>query len=452
LEDVMAIFADEVLTPAGWVRDARIVLEGGRIASVTAEVAAEAGDERHAILVPGMANVHSHAFQRAMAGLTEMPGPGNDNFWSWRDLMYRFALSFDPGQIEAVAAQLYVEMLESGFTRVGEFHYLHHAKDGRHYADIAEHSARIAAAAGATGIGLTLLPVFYAHSQFGGQAPGEGQRRFINDIGSFGRLLEGAKKAVQTLNHAKVGIAPHSLRAATIEEIRALQALDFDGPIHIHIAEQVKEVEDSIAFSGKRPVESLLENSDADDRWCFIHATHMTDAETVAMARRGVIAGLCPITEANLGDGFFQAPLFLEHGGAISVGSDSNVQIGVPAELRQLEYSQRPLHRARNVIATRGRSTGRTLFDEAMAGGGRALMHPTGIATGSPADFVSLEPVFDVGYRGDRILDTWIFGEGMRIDGVWVHGEKVVSEGRHRDRDGIGARFAAAMRMLLSAA
>jgi formiminoglutamate deiminase len=446
----MAIFADEVLTPAGWIRDARIVIEAGRIASVAAGVGPEKGDERHAILLPGMSNVHSHAFQRAMAGLTEMPGPGSDNFWSWRDLMYRFALSFEPDQIEAVAAQLYVEMLEAGFTRVGEFHYLHHDKDGRHYADIAEHSAMIAAAAQVTGIGLTLLPVFYAHSQFGGQAPGEGQRRFINDVSSFARLLEGAQKVVQSLNHGKVGIAPHSLRAATIEEISELRQLDCDGPIHIHIAEQMKEVEDSVAFSGKRPVEYLLENSDADSRWCFIHATHMTDAETIATAQRGIVAGLCPITEVNLGDGFFQAPLFLQHGGEIAVGSDSNVQIGVSSELRQLEYSQRPLRHARNVIATKQRSTGRTLFEEAVAGGGRALMHRTGIAVGNPADFVSFKPVFDVGYSGDQILDNWIFGEGMRVDGVWVCGEKVVSGGRHRARDRIGSRFAEVMRALVA--
>lgn len=446
----MAIFAEQVLTPMGWIRDARVVVEAGRIASVAADATPEAGDERHSILVPGMGNVHSHAFQRAMAGLTEMPGPGSDNFWSWRDLMYRFALSFDPDQIEAVAAQLYVEMLEAGFTRVGEFHYLHHAKDGGHYADIAEHSVRIAAAAQETGIGLTLLPVFYAHSQFGGQAPGEGQRRFINDVNSFARLIEGAQKAVESLNQSKVGIAPHSLRAATIEEIRALQQLAFDGPIHIHIAEQVKEVEDCLAFAGMRPVEYLLENSDADGRWCFVHATHMTDAETIAMAGRGVVAGLCPITEANLGDGFFQAPLALEHGGAISVGSDSNVQIGLGAELRQLEYSQRPLHRARNVIATKGRSTGRTLFDEAVAGGGQALMHDTGIAAGSPADFASLKPVFDVGYRGDQVLDAWVFGDGMRVDSVWVDGVRIVSDGRHRNRDRIGSRFAGVMKELLA--
>jgi formimidoylglutamate deiminase len=447
---MMAIFAEQVLTPEGWMTNARIAVEAGRIASITAGEPPQADDERHAIVLPGMSNVHSHAFQRAMAGLTEMPGPGSDNFWSWRDLMYRFALSFSPDQIEAVASQLYVEMLEAGFTRVGEFHYLHHDKDGGHYTDIAEHSARIAAAAQATGIGLTLLPVFYAHSQFGGQAPGEGQRRFINDIDSFGRLLEGAQKAVQSLNQSKVGIAPHSLRAATIEEIRELETLDFDGPIHIHIAEQVKEVQDSIAFSGQRPVVYLLANSDADARWCFIHATHMTDAETTDMAKRGVVAGLCPITEANLGDGFFSAPLFLEHGGAISVGSDSNVLIGVSDELRQLEYSQRPLHRARNVIATDGRSTGRTLFDEAATGGARALTHESGIAAGKAADFLSLKPVFDAGYKADQVLDSWIFGEGMSVDSVWVHGCKLVSDGRHHARNGIGQRFGSVMKALLS--
>lgn len=446
----MAIFAEQVLTPSGWVENARIVTEAGRIASVEPNAVAAPDDERHAIVVPGMANVHSHAFQRAMAGLTERPGPGSDNFWSWRELMYRFALGISPEQVEAVAGQLYVEMLEAGFTRVGEFHYLHHDKDGGHYDDIAEMSARIARAAETTGIGLTLLPVFYAHSQFGGQTPGEGQRRFINDIGSFARLLEGAKDAVKTLNHSKVGIAPHSLRAATIEEIGELGGLEFDGPIHIHIAEQVKEVEDSIAFSGRRPVEYLLENSAADGRWCFIHATHMSDEETVAMARRGITAGLCPITEANLGDGFFSAPLFLEHGGAISVGSDSNVLIGVSDELRQLEYSQRPLRRARNVIASHGRSTGRTLFDQTAEGGARALMHESGITPGKPADFVSLRPRFDVGYKGDQVLDSWIFGEGMAVDCVWVHGRKLVSEGRHQASEAIRRRFTAVMKSLLS--
>jgi formiminoglutamate deiminase len=446
----MAIFAERALTPTGWAEQVRIEVEAGILRSVTASSQPKPGDERHSILVPGMANVHSHAFQRAMAGLAEAPGPGSDNFWSWRALMYRFALSFDPGQVAAVAQQLYVEMLEAGFTRVGEFHYLHHAPDGRPYADIAELSARIAEAAQATGIGLTLLPVFYAHSQFGGQPPGDAQRRFINDIDSFARLVESAQKALQSLNQARLGIAPHSLRAATLDEIRQLLALGIEGPVHIHIAEQVKEVEDCLAHCGRRPVEHLLDQELADQRWCFIHATHMTDAEVAGMAARGIVAGLCPITEANLGDGFFHAPQFLDGGGAIAIGSDSNVQIGVAAELRQLEYSQRPLRRARNVIARDGHSTGRTLFDAAVAGGGQALMHAVGIAPGRPADLVALKPVFALDLSGDRILDSWIFGEGMRVDTVWVAGSAVVRDGRHRARERIGTAFTTAMRGLLA--
>ncbi|TIY00292.1 MAG: formimidoylglutamate deiminase, partial [Mesorhizobium sp.] len=336
-----AIFAEQVLLPDGWHSNARIVASEGRIATVEPNTTPRPGDEHHAILLPGMPNLHSHAFQRGMAGLAELRGPSADSFWSWREVMYRFALSMTPDQVEAVAAQLYVEMLETGFPRVGEFHYLHHDRDGRPYANVAEMAERITAAAADTGIGLTLLPVFYAHASFGGAAPNEGQRRFINDVNRFSRLVEKCRESVRTLNHAVVGIAPHSLRAVTPEELENIAAMVPGGPIHIHIAEQVKEVEDCLAWSGARPVEWLLANANVDKRWCLIHATHMNEIETAAMAKSGAIAGLCPITEANLGDGTFAAPLFKQHGGRFGVGSDSNVQIGVPDELRQLEYSQR---------------------------------------------------------------------------------------------------------------
>ncbi|RUY11393.1 formimidoylglutamate deiminase, partial [Mesorhizobium sp. M7A.F.Ca.CA.004.12.1.1] len=335
-----AIFAEQALLPDGWRDNVRLTFAEGRITTVEPGATALAGDERHAILLPGMPNLHSHAFQRGMAGLAELRGPSADSFWSWREVMYRFALSMTPDQVEAVAAQLYVEMLEAGFSRVGEFHYLHHDRDGKSYANLAEMAGRIAAAAGETGIGLTLLPVFYAHSSFGGAVPNEGQRRFINDVNRFSRLVEKCRELVRALNQAVVGVAPHSLRAATPQELAEVAALAPEGPIHIHIAEQVKEVEDCLAWSGARPVEFLLANAKVDKRWCLIHATHMTDTETVAMARSGAIAGLCPITEANLGDGTFAAPLFREHGGRYGVGSDSNVLIGLPDELRQLEYSQ----------------------------------------------------------------------------------------------------------------
>ena len=449
--DVTAIFAEQALLPEGWQANVRIAFDGGRIAAVEAGAAPQAGDEPHAILLPGMPNLHSHAFQRGMAGLAELRGPSADSFWSWREVMYRYALSMTPDQVEAVAAQLYVEMLEAGFSRVGEFHYLHHDRDGKPYANIAEMAERIAAAAGDTGIGLTLLPVFYAHSAFGGAAPNEGQRRFINHVGQFGRLLEKSRESVSRLEEAVVGVAPHSLRAVTLNELNAVAAMASNGPIHIHVAEQVKEVEDCVAWSGVRPVEFLLGKASVDERWCLIHATHMTEVEATAMAKSGAIAGLCPITEANLGDGTFAAPLFIEHGGRFGVGSDSNVLIGLPDELRQLEYSQRLAHRARNVLARAGGSTGRALFDAALDGGSVALgAGPSQIAAGGPADFVSLDGNHPslAGKFGDAILDAWIFANGGKVDCVWVHGKKQVSGGRHAKREAVAKRFREVMTAL----
>jgi formiminoglutamate deiminase len=451
MEDLMttAVHATTALLPGGWAANVRLVLDGGRIASVTNGVDAEPGDERHAVLVPAMPNLHSHAFQRGMAGLAETSGPGSDNFWSWRELMYRFALSMTPDQMQAVAAQLYMEMLEAGFGRVGEFHYLHHDTDGQPYANVAELAERIAAASSETGIALTLLPVFYAHSGFGGAAPNDGQRRFINSLESFARLLDGARTAAAGLPNAIVGVAPHSLRAVTPDELAAVSAMAGEGPVHIHVAEQVKEVADCVAWSGVRPVEWLLANADVGKRWCLIHATHMTPEETQAMAKSGAVAGLCPITEANLGDGIFPGEEFLGAGGAFGVGSDSNVLIGLGEELRQLEYSQRLGLRARNVVAGPNGSSGRTLFDGAMAGGGQALGCQTGLQEGHPADFVSLDCSAAPYLKEDRILDGWIFAGSVRPDCVWVNGLKQVECGRHRSREKIAAGFHAAMKSLM---
>ncbi len=481
---MISLFAEQALLPDGWRSNVRLAVEAGVISSVQADAASLPGDERVAILIPGMPNLHSHAFQRGMAGHAETRGPGADSFWSWREVMYRLALTMTPEQMQAIAAQLYVEMLEAGFTRVGEFHYLHHDRDGAPYANLAEMADRIAAASAETGIALTLLPVFYAHSGFGGSAPTEGQRRFINDLNRFGRLIEKSREAVQTLNQAVVGIAPHSLRAATPDELTAILPLAGDGPVHIHIAEQLKEVDDCIAWSGRRPVEWLLANAPVDSRWCLIHATHMTEAETSGMAQSGAVAGLCPVTEANLGDGTFPAPLFLERGGAFGVGSDSNVLIGVADELRQLEYSQRLAHRARNVLAQPGQSNGRALFDAAVIGGAQALgttnphlsdtqtsstfphsgpsghLSPlrrerrsggrppsTGIAPGLPADLVALDTNHPTltGKSGDAILDAWVFANGTSVDAVWVGGKRLVEAGRHIHRDAIRANFRRAM-------
>ena len=442
------------LTPDGWRQNVRLTMRSGVIAAVDIGALAQPGDERHAVGLPGIANLHSHAFQRAIAGLTERRGPSRDTFWTWREAMYRFALTMTPDQAEAVAAQAYVEMLESGFTRVGEFHYLHHAPDGSPYADIAEMSARIAAAAQASGIGLTLLPVFYAHSGFGGAPPTAGQRRFICDRDQFARIVEASRAIAAHLDGGNIGIAPHSLRAVTPAELASVCGVAREEPIHIHAAEQIAEVDACLATLGARPVEWLLDNAGVDARWCLIHATHMTQDETRRLAASGAVAGLCPVTEANLGDGVFNAPAFVEHGGRIGIGTDSNVRIALPEELRQLEYSQRLTLRARNILSKSGGSTGRALFDSALIGGAIALGHPvTGLAVGADADIVTLRSAdFDMAERdADEILDTWIFAGGAAVDCVYARGRLVVRDGAHVARGPIGERFRATMRRLHAA-
>lgn len=444
------LHAGAAFLPHGWERDVRLTIRDGRIFSVETETPASAGDKRHAVLVPAMTNLHSHAFQRAMAGLAEIRGPADDSFWSWRTIMYRFALSMTPSQMEAIAAQLYMEMLEAGFGRVGEFHYLHHDKDGRPYANPAEMAERIAAASAETGIGMTLLPVFYAHSGFGGAAPLEGQRRFIHQVDDFARLIESCESLLSRLPGANLGIAPHSLRAVTPEQLEQIIPLASGGPVHIHAAEQVKEVEDCIAWSGARPVEWLLANAPVDDRWCLIHATHMTETEAAELAWSDATAGLCPITEANLGDGTFPATDFLAKGGRFGIGSDSNVLISVPGELRQLEYSQRLALRARNVVAEPRGSTGQHLFEQALAGGAGALDIAAGLAPGNRADLVALDTRAVPYLSADRLFDHWIFAQGITIDAVWISGEKQVEAGRHKKREAINRRFLGAMQELMA--
>jgi formimidoylglutamate deiminase len=439
------------LLPDGWADNVRVAISAGRIASLERDAAPRAGEERVATALPGMPNVHSHGFQRGMAGLTEYRGPEADNFWSWRTLMYRFVERMTPDDLEAVTAWAFVEMLESGFTRVGEFHYVHLDPSGKPYANPAEMTERVASAAGETGIALTLLPVFYAHGGFGGVVPAAGQRRFLLDVPGFARLLERSRECVRTLPDANVGVAPHSLRAVTPLELGQIVSFAGAGPVHIHAAEQVGEVEQCLAWSGARPVEWLLDHAAVDARWCLVHATHMTPTEVERLAVSGAVAGLCPITEANLGDGIADGARFIAGGGAFGIGTDSNVRISAAEELRQLEYSQRLRDRARNVIAGAAPSTGRSLFVGAVRGGSRALGLPeahTGIAVGAPADFFSLNPgsVTLAERRGDALLDSYVFAGGHDcIDAVWRGGVKVVSGGRHRARDAVGARYRAAL-------
>ena len=443
------LFAAIALTPEGWKSGVRLTIEGGTIAALECDAAPRVGDERYSILIPAVANLHSHAFQRGMAGLAEVRGEERDTFWTWRETMYRFALAMTPDDVEAVAAQLYVEMLEAGFAAVAEFHYLHHAPDGSPYAARAEMAGRIVAAARRAGIGLTLLPVFYAHSTFGGAPPKPEQRRFVNDLDSFTRLIVECRDLVEDSRGEALGIAPHSLRAVTPSELTSLVSLAGGGPIHIHAAEQVKEVDDCLAWSGARPVRWLLDHLAVDDRWCLVHATHMDHGETRELARSHAVVGLCPVTEANLGDGIFNASTYVQAGGRFGVGTDSNVSIGVASELRQLEYAQRLRERARNVCAPASASTGRSLLNAVWSGGAQALAGRSGrLAVGAAADVMSLRDDHPTlaGKAGDQVLDAWIFsaGDGL-VDCVWSGGKKVVTDGRHRAREEIAAKFRTTM-------
>jgi formimidoylglutamate deiminase len=443
------LHAVRALTPDGWKSDVRVAIEDGVIVAVDSGAAAREGDERHAIMTPAAANLHSHAFQRAMAGLAEIRGQEIDTFWTWRETMYRFALMMSPDDVEAVAGELYVEMLEAGFAAVAEFHYLHHAPDGSPYNSPAEMAGRIIASARRVGIGLTLLPVFYAHPTFGGAPPRPEQRRFVNDVDSFVRLVDDCR---QMTAGETVGIAPHSLRAVTPSELFELAPLAGDGPIHIHAAEQVKEVEDCVAWSGARPVRWLIDNAGVDDKWCLVHATHMDSGETRSLASSGAVAGLCPITEANLGDGIFNTADYINAGGRYGVGTDSNVCVGLAAELRQLEYAQRLRERARNVCAPPGASCGRAMLEAIWSGGAQALARRCGrLAAGARADILTLRSEHPTlaGKADDQILDAWIFSVGNSlVDCVWSGGRKVVVEGRHVIRDEIAAQFRATMRKL----
>ena len=448
------VFFKAALLPDGWAADVLVEIDGGLITRVRRGVDLQPRDEHIAVGLPGMSNVHNHGFQRGMAGLTEYRGPDADNFWSWRELMYRFVQRMTPEDLEAISAQAYVEMLESGFTRVGEFHYVHHDLDGRPYANPAEMAERVAAAAAVSGIGLTLLPVFYAQGGFGGQPATTGQRRFVNGIDEFAQLLGESRRVVERLPGAALGVAPHSLRAVTPEQLRQILLLAPAGPVHIHAAEQTREVEECVAWSGARPVQWLLDNAQVDSRWCLVHATHQTADEVARFARSGGVAGFCPITEANLGDGISPASTFIGAGGAFGIGTDSNVRIDVSEELRLLEYSQRLRDRARNVVAHAGvASTGRSLFEGAVRGGAQALgQRAGGIAVGASADFISLrvsEPAL-YGRSGDALIDSFIFAGGRGcIDEVWSGGAKVVTDGRHIARPQIARRFGAALERVL---
>ncbi|MEQ1440595.1 formimidoylglutamate deiminase [Fontimonas sp. SYSU GA230001] len=451
-----ALFAPAAWLPHGWAENVRIGIDAqGRIASVQVQAGADGAERLDGPLIPGMPNVHSHAFQRAMAGLTQTSGPQSDDFWSWRDCMYRFLERLTPDDVGIIATQLYVEMLQAGYTSVGEFHYLHHDSDGRPYADPAETSRRVVEAAAVSGIGLTLLPVLYRHGGFGGEAPSPAQRRFLCDPDQYARIAE----AVAREPHCALGFAPHSLRAVTPSELdellRLRAALAPSAPVHIHAAEQVGEVDDCVYWSGQRPVEWLLSNAPLDEYWCLIHATQMRDPEAAALASRGVVVGLCPSTEADLGDGLFNAAPYRLAGGRIAIGGDSHVGVDPFAELRLFEYGQRLQRRRRNLFAaTPQQSVGAALYRAALAGGAQALGQPAGaIAVGQRADLVVLDTrdVALAEQSGDRLFDAAIFGPVRRpVRHVMVAGRWRVRDGVHDAAERSLAAYRAVLRRLLA--
>jgi formimidoylglutamate deiminase len=437
------------LLTGGWAQDVLIELDRkGFIAAVLPGVSHDDATRLHGFVIPGMPNLHSHGFQYLMAGRTG-PSPGTeDHFWSWRKQMYRLANRLDPGQYEDCLAWVYLQMLRAGYTACAEFHYLHHQPDGRPYADTAEMSRRVLAAAHRASMPLTLLPVLYSRSGFAADDVEPAQRRFRFDADGYSRLIEDCRSAVDRNFLQQVGLAPHSLRAVAGEVLRELSQITQEGqPVHIHVAEQSREVTDCLQHTGARPVQWLLENVRVDADWCLVHATHMTAGERASAAATGAVAGLCPTTEADLGDGVFDLDLWIGHAGAFGIGSDSNIRLSVGEELRLLEYEQRLQKQRRNVLAKPPVSTGENLYTAASLAGAKALAQPVGrLAPGARADLVELDGAHPLlgGLSSEEVMDAWIFAGGKdMIRSVWTAGRMIVQGGRHAQEESIERSFRA---------
>ncbi len=448
------LFFNNALLTNGWAKNVCISIDnGGTITNIQTNCRQSAAVSDGHIAVAGMPNVHSHSFQRAMAGLGEWRGNSqNDTFWSWREIMYKFLAKLRPDDLYAITMQLYAEMLEAGFTTVGEFHYLHNNPNGKPYDNMAETSVQIMQAADFTGIGLTLLPVLYTKGDFVKDTISPAQKAFYNDINSFMHLLEACNKQI-TNNRTVIGVAPHSLRAVGTDELSYLVNKHNSNPIHIHIAEQLREVRSCIKWSQKRPVEWLFANYNINDKWCLIHATHVQNHELNMLATSRATVGLCPITEANLGDGIFPAKKYHQLQGYWAIGSDSNVRVDVAEELRSLEYSQRLRDKKRNLIADINSANGKILYESALVGGARALQQKSGsIKCGNFCDVVALNHMHPalIGKYGDNWLNGWIFsGDKSCVQHVWVSGKQVVKNGKHIHYETIKKRFINSMEYLL---
>lgn len=426
----------------------------GKLGALLPQAPATSTGARRNWVLPGIANLHSHAFQRAMAGLAERQQSEADSFWTWRDWMYRFAATLTPEDVHAIARQLYIEMLEAGYTSVCEFHYLHHDVDGRPYARPTALADALVAAACETGIRLTLLPVLYQRGGFDGRPLNERQQRFGHATADFLRLVDDLRRHASP--RVRIGIAFHSLRAvetATMREV--LAALDEPGlPVHLHVAEQQAEVADCLASHGRRPVQYLLDELPVDARWTLVHATHLDDAEVRGIARSGATVAICPSTEGNLGDGLFPLRAFLAAGGRYGIGSDSHVSVSPVEELRWLEYGQRLVEQKRNRALLGPGSTGeamlRALASSAAASSGQAVGR---IDAGQGADWLVLDDTAPAlaAARIDDALDRWLFcGNRPLLREVFVAGRQRVADGRHRDREAAAAAYAATLRRLLA--
>ncbi|WP_295959470.1 formimidoylglutamate deiminase [Rhodoferax sp.] len=446
-----SLHAKNALLPTGWASNVLLQWNAkGELTTVTPDTPPGNTPKTAGPVTPGLPNLHSHAFQRAMGGLTEFRGATQDSFWSWRTLMYQFAARLSPEQVEAIATWLYIEMLEAGYTSVCEFHYLHHSTDGTPYADDAELSKALLRAAHTAGIGMTLLPVLYQTSGFDSTPPTAGQRRFIRSTDSMLCLLDTLKPLCDAQG-ARLGLAPHSLRAVPPDSLReavaGLHAIDASAPVHIHIAEQTAEVDACLAWSGQRPVAWLLDHAPVDARWCLIHATHMVDTEYQRAAASGAVAGICPSTEANLGDGLFDMPRWRGAGGAWGIGSDSHACVNAAEELMLLEYGQRLQFRQRNVLASTDHSQVATAtLLQAVAGGAQASGRAAkGLAVGQRADFCVLDAqhLALAGLAAPDMLSAHVFASHRTsaLDAVWVGGQQRTRQGRHPLHDAAAAAF-----------
>ncbi|MCZ4272135.1 formimidoylglutamate deiminase [Maritalea porphyrae] len=449
------IFAKSALLPNGWATNVRLSIEGGKIFEVETNAIKQKTDTDlgEQLLLPAISNVHSHSFQRAMAGLSERRGASTDSFWTWRDVMYRFLDQLSVDDIHAIAAFTFMEMAEAGFAAVGEFHYVHHQTGGTRYNNVAETSLQIIDAAQEVGLGLTHLPVLYSFGGVNGEPLKGGQQRFGSDFNLFARMVEGAQSALRTAPaDYHMGVAPHSLRAVNKDLLAQVTQLLPGAPVHMHIAEQLAEVDDVKTHWGARPVEWLLENAPVDKHWCLIHCTHMTPEETIGLADTGAVAGLCPITEANLGDGIFEAVRFVEHGGQFGIGSDSDLRISLAEELRTLEHSQRYKTNQRTVLAKPHGSNAQFLLQSAAAGGAQALGRQSGrIEAGQWADLFSLDPqlILADGLSESLALDYWMFaGRNDNVHNLWSAGRHIVKDGQHINRASFELKFRQTLRKL----